>query len=70
MVERDPIRVLEELTIDSMPVALGRKKGQGRRRENKRVLKVSGTSPYLEYLPNMLKKVENYKHIVKDNKDK
>ena len=39
-----------------------------KRRAARRVLQIGGSSPYLEYLPNMLKKVENFKHIVKENK--
>jgi hypothetical protein len=42
--------------------------GRMGRRKNKRVLKISGTSPYLEYLPNMLKKVDKFKHMMKESK--
>ena len=31
------------------------------RKRNKRNLKLTGNSPYLEYLPDMLKKVEQFK---------
>lgn len=37
------------------------KRGGNRRRKAKRVLKITGDSPYLEYLPNMLKNVQNFK---------
>lgn len=33
------------------------------KKKNKRVLHLTGSSPYLEYLPNMLKNVEKFKTI-------
>lgn len=48
-----------------------RTKRRGCRRRNKRNLKLSGNSPYLEYLPDMLKKVEQFKNAnLSKDKDK
>ena len=48
---------------------MGARRGARRQKKsNRRVLNIGGNSPYLEYLPNMLKKVENYKHILKESK--
>ena len=49
-----------EDSMDSKP-ADERRKGGRRRKQNKRILKITGNSPYLEYLPNMLKNVDKYK---------
>lgn len=39
-------------------------KRQGyKRKKNRRNLKLTGNSPYLEYLPDMLKKVDQFKSI-------
>jgi hypothetical protein len=59
MLDRDPLTAFTNETI------VPRRKNA---RKNKRVLKMSGNSPYLEYLPNMLKKVDNYKHLVNPQK--
>lgn len=40
-----------------------------KKKKNQRNLKLTGSSPYLEYLPDMLKKVDKYKldHPKKEN---
>jgi len=55
MLDKDPLQAFTN------EIMVPRRKNA---RKNKRVLKLSGNSPYLEYLPNMLKKVENYKHLL------
>ena len=45
------------------------KRRNNHRRKNKRNLKLTGNSPYLEYLPDMLKKVEQFKHLGHPGKD-
>ena len=59
------MRVLEELAGGTMGARRGARR---QKKSNRRVLNIGGNSPYLEYLPNMLKKVENYKHILKESK--
>ena len=38
------------------------------RKKPKRVLNLTGSSPYLEYLPNMLKNVDKFKTISKETR--
>ena len=38
------------------------------RKKAKRVLNLTGSSPYLEYLPNMLKNVDKFKTIPKETR--
>jgi len=38
------------------------------RKKPKRVLNLTGSSPYLEYLPNMLKNVDKFKSISKETR--
>lgn len=38
------------------------------RKKPKRVLNLTGSSPYLEYLPNMLKNVDKFKTIPKETR--
>ena len=39
-----------------------KRRGGAYKKKNKRNLKLTGNSPYLEYLPDMLKKVDKFKH--------
>ena len=57
----------DEFFLDGSDVR--RTKRKGCRRRNKRNLKLTGNSPYLEYLPDMLKKVEQFKNM-NSSKDK
>jgi hypothetical protein len=47
-----------------------RKMGMGGRKKNKRNLNLTGSSPYLEYLPDMLKKVDKFKNSTMPAKDR
>lgn len=44
--------------------------GMGGRKKNKRNLNLTGSSPYLEYLPDMLKKVDKFKNSTMPVKDR
>lgn len=57
-----------DFNFDGSPGGRNRRKGAPRSKKNKRVLKLTGNSPYLEYLPDMLKKVDKFKHVQKDKK--
>lgn len=66
IIKDNPLAELEniqsgEFFLEDSIIRRGRKKGYKKRA--KRNLKLTGNSPYLEYLPDMLKKVENYQHV-------
>lgn len=74
LVRDDPLHEIENNHVDEFYLEQNygttRRKCVGyKKKRNKRNLKLTGDSPYLEYLPDMLKKVDKFKHDHPKNED-
>lgn len=71
-VKQDPLQECHFNRIDPFSYNFSpvntKRKAVPMRKKPKRVLNLTGSSPYLEYLPNMLKNVDKFKTVPKDTR--